>query len=85
MLLVYLAPVYFALFGDTVTRVLGIAAWALMALAFVPTLQFYRISHAWALALPAIALAYMIFTIDSAIAHWRGRGGLWKGRVSGKA
>jgi hypothetical protein len=35
----------------------------------------------WGLALPAIALAYMAFTLDSAYQHGRGRGGLWKGRV----
>jgi hypothetical protein len=33
---------------------------------------------------PAIALAYMAFTLDSAYQHWRGRGGLWKGRVQGQ-
>ena len=32
-------------------------------------------------ALPLIAAAYAMFTIDSACQHWRGRGGLWKGRV----
>ena len=31
--------------------------------------------------LPAIAAAYMLFTLQSAAAYWTGRGGLWKGRV----
>ena len=31
--------------------------------------------------LPAIALAYMAFTLDSAYQYARKRGGLWKGRV----
>jgi hypothetical protein len=53
----------------------------LMTLAFQPTLRFYRVSPLWGLALPAIALAYMLFTLDSAWASARGRGGLWKGRV----
>jgi hypothetical protein len=30
--------------------------------------------------LPLIAAAYLAFTLDSAYQHWRGKGGLWKGR-----
>jgi hypothetical protein len=52
-----------------------------MALAFQPTLRYYEQSPFWGLALPAIASAYMVFTIDSAYQHFRGRGGMWKGRV----
>ena len=29
------------------------------------------------------ALLYTAMTLDSALQHWRGRGGLWKGRVHG--
>ncbi len=37
---------------------------------------------AWrALALPAIAALYMRWTLDSALAHRRGQGGLWKGEA----
>jgi hopene-associated glycosyltransferase HpnB len=81
MVLTYLAPPLLALFGSGLARWLGLAAWALMALAFQPTLRFYRVSPLWGLALPAIAFAYMLFTLDSAWASARGRGGLWKGRV----
>jgi hypothetical protein len=31
--------------------------------------------------MPAIGAAYGFATLLSAIQHWRGRGGLWKGRV----
>jgi hypothetical protein len=31
--------------------------------------------------LPAIAIFYLIATVESAIRYWTGRGGLWKGRV----
>jgi hypothetical protein len=55
-------------------------AWALMALSFGPTLRLYDRNRAWGLALPAIAAIYTGFTIESAIAHARGRGGAWKGR-----
>ena len=81
MALVFLAPPALALFGAGAARVAGAAAWIAMALAFQPMLRLYRVSPVWGLALPAIAAAYTVFTIDSAIRHWRGEGGLWKGRV----
>ena len=40
----YLAPVLLALFAVGTARLLGILAWLLMALAFQPTLRFYRLS-----------------------------------------
>jgi hopene-associated glycosyltransferase HpnB len=77
----YLAPVLCAVFGSGLARILGMAAWLLMALAFQPILRFYRASPLWGLALPAIAAVYMAFTLDSAYQHARGRGGMWKGRA----
>jgi hopene-associated glycosyltransferase HpnB len=79
--LVYLAPPLLALFASGLAAWLGLTSWMLMTLAFQPTLRFYRVSPLWGPALPAIALAYMLFTLDSAWASARGRGGLWKGRV----
>jgi hopene-associated glycosyltransferase HpnB len=79
--LTYLAPVALALFAGGVAQFIGIFVWLLMALAFRPTLRFYRMSWLWAPALPAIAAAYMAFTLDSAYQHARGRGGMWKGRA----
>ena len=81
MAIVYLAPPLLAIFGSGLARWLGLAAWGLMALAFQPTLRLYRLSPLWGLALPAIALCYMLFTIDSALQYARGKGGLWKGRI----
>jgi hopene-associated glycosyltransferase HpnB len=76
----YLAPVLLTVFATGLAKILGIAAWLLMALAFQPILRFYRVSPLWGLALPAIAATYMAFTLDSAYQHARGRGGMWKGR-----
>jgi hopene-associated glycosyltransferase HpnB len=81
MALVYLAPPILALFIEGPARWAGLAAWLVMALSFQPMLRFYRLSPLWGLALPAVAAAYTLFTVQSAIAVWRGRGGLWKGRV----
>jgi len=85
MVLTYLAPPALALFGTGLARISGLAAWALMALAFQPMLRFYRVSPLWGLALPAIGAAYALFTLQSALQVWRGRGGQWKGRAQAMA
>jgi hopene-associated glycosyltransferase HpnB len=81
MALTYLAPPLLAVLAHGPARWLGLLAWALMAIAFQPTLRLYGRSPLWGVALPAIALCYMLFTLDSALQFARGRGGLWKGRV----
>jgi hopene-associated glycosyltransferase HpnB len=85
MLLTYLAPPLMAVFGSGLARWLGLLAWGFMALAFQPTLRFYRLSPLWGLALPGIAFLYMLYTLDSAYQYMRGRGGAWKGRVQANA
>ena len=81
MALTYLLPPLLAIFGSGIARVIAVVAWGLMFVAFQPTLRFYRLSPLWGLAMPAIALEYMIFTLDSARQYMRGRGGSWKGRL----
>jgi hopene-associated glycosyltransferase HpnB len=83
--LVYLAPVCAALFGTGDMRALGLASWLIMALSFQPMLRFYRLSPLWGLALPVIGAAYTVFTLQSAVQFWRGKGGLWKGRAQAMA
>jgi hopene-associated glycosyltransferase HpnB len=85
MVLTYLVPPFAAIFGSGIVRMVGLATWALMALAFQPTLRFYRLSPLWGVALPAIALQYTLYTLDSAYQYVRGRGGTWKGRVQANA
>ena len=85
MAITYLAPALLALFGSGVGQMAGIAAWLLMAVAFQPMLRFYRASPLWGLALPPIAATYTVFTLQSAVDVWRGRGGLWKGRAQAMA
>ena len=79
--LTYLAPVALTIFAGGVPQLIGLFVWALIALAFRPTLRFYGLSWFWAPLLPAIAAMYMAFTVDSAYQHARGRGGMWKGRA----
>jgi hopene-associated glycosyltransferase HpnB len=76
----FLVPVMATVTG-TEAAPLGLAAWACMACAYLPTLQLYGRSPAWAPLLPAIALVYIAATLDSAWRHRRGKGGEWKGRI----
>jgi hopene-associated glycosyltransferase HpnB len=85
MLLVFATPFAAALFGVGTTRACGLAASALMAAAFQPTLKNYQVSPLWGFALPAIALLYTVYTIESARESSNGRGGLWKGRYQERA
>ena len=64
MALTYVAPVLLALFGDGLAQPLGLLVWAIMAIAFQPTLRLYRASPLWGPLLPVIALAYMAFTLE---------------------
>jgi hopene-associated glycosyltransferase HpnB len=81
MALVYAAAPLLALFAHESARASGILVWLVMAVAFQPILIYYRRSPLWGLALPLIGWMYAVFTLDSAIQHWRGRGGMWKGRA----
>ena len=81
MALVYVAPPLFAIFARGGAQMAGGLTWAMMALAMAPTLRLYRRPFASGLALPAVAAAYVAFTLDSALQYWRGRGGYWKGRI----
>ena len=79
--MVYLAPVMTALFAWGISQMAGWLAWIIMAVMFQPILRFYRLSPLWGLALPAIGVFYAGFTFQSAIQHWSGKGGMWKGRA----
>jgi len=85
LLLTYLVPPFMALFGSGWAQLFGISAWVLMAIAFQPTLRFYRLSPLWGMALPAITFLFMLYTLDSAYQYAAGKGGAWKGRVQAKA
>ena len=80
----FVAPPLLALFAHGPARAAGALSWAMMALAFAPTLRFYRQPAIVSLALPGVAAAYAAFTLLSAANYWRGRGGLWKGRFQAR-
>jgi hopene-associated glycosyltransferase HpnB len=59
---------------------LGLAAWMIMSVTYLPMLRLYRLSPLRGPSLPLIASLYAAMTISSAWRHLRGRGGEWKGR-----
>ncbi|NER24127.1 MAG: glycosyltransferase [Symploca sp. SIO1C2] len=85
MTLIYLVPpiavIFGTLTGNWLIAIAGVSGWLLMAGAYLPTLQLYQCSPLLAFCLPAIAFLYNLMTLDSALRHWQGRGGSWKGRV----
>jgi hopene-associated glycosyltransferase HpnB len=81
--LVWWVPLGAALFGEGWRRAAGLAAFALAASSFVPTLRRYRRNPLRSLALPLIALFYMAATLGSAVNYWRGSGARWKNRDYG--
>jgi len=81
MIAIYAAAPFIAVFGTGGARIAAGLAWLGMAAAFQPMLRFYRRSPLWGLTLPLIGIFYTAFTVDSAIQFWRGRGGMWKGRI----
>ena len=81
LFIVYIAPVLGALFAMYYVRLAAYLAWAIMAVMFQPMLRFYRLSPLWGLLLPLIGAVYSVFTLDSAVQYWSGKGGMWKGRA----
>ena len=85
MILIYLVPVVCVIlgvvWGNWAIALTGLLGWLLMTFAYYPTIRFYKCSLWFAFSLPAIAFLYTLMTLDSALRHWQGRGGAWKGRV----
>jgi hopene-associated glycosyltransferase HpnB len=82
----YLAPPLLTLAGPGgAASGMGALAWLLMTAAYWPAVRYATRHWFWAPLLPAIALFYLGATLHSAFAHWRGRGGLWKGRTQSVA
>ena len=52
-----------------------------MSWAYAPTLYRYGLNSWYGFALPVSAAMYVLMTVDSALRHWVGRSGEWKGRT----
>jgi hopene-associated glycosyltransferase HpnB len=85
MTLVYLLPpiaiIFGLVLGNWIITLISFIGYLLMTFAYFPIIRFYKCSPVFAFSLPIIAFLYTSMTIDSALQHWQGRGGAWKGRV----
>jgi glycosyltransferase involved in cell wall biosynthesis len=81
LFLTYLAPIALLFAHHPTTQLLGLTAWLLMSLTFLPTVRFYRLSPFRTPLLPLTALFYSYATCLSALRYWLRRGGQWKGRA----
>lgn len=73
-------PVILPIVADFTAVWLGLLAWFVMGLIYLPMVRFYDLPHVYAALLPAAAVIYIAATIDSARLYWQGKGGQWKGR-----
>jgi hopene-associated glycosyltransferase HpnB len=85
MVIIYLIPPISTVLGLSLGQwpllAIGGITWLLMAIAYWPTIRLYQMSPLWTLLMPLIAALYTLMTFDSALRHWQGKGGAWKGRV----
>lgn len=80
MALAFACPLLALAFGHGTARWLGLLAWLLLALSYLPTLLYYSLNPLQAIFLPAVALAYLIMSWHSALRAWTGTRSVWKGR-----
>ncbi len=82
MMLAFVAPPV-CLIGAPGVLAKGLAAAALVAMwtAYLPTVRYYGLSAFWVLPMPLNGVLYLAMTWSSALAYWRGRRSVWKGRV----
>lgn len=85
MAFIYLTPPLVVLtlgwHGDMTAAIFALAAWAVMTYTYWPTLKLYHRPPWETAALPVAATLYTAMTFSSALRHWQGRGGQWKGRT----
>lgn len=81
MVITFLSPPFVMFFGTYPLNLLGCLTWLIMTITFIPTIRYYKCSLLLSMSLPLIAATYMVFTLDSALQNFLGKGGFWKGRV----
>jgi hopene-associated glycosyltransferase HpnB len=85
MLVLYLVPLIALVVGliahAPLAAAIGVITLLLQAIAYCPTLTVYGLGPQLALTLPIAATLYTTMTADSALAYFRKRSGVWKGRA----
>ena len=81
MLLMYWLPLFGLFYIQGTVQFLNIMTYAIMMIAYMPTLRFYSLSPLWSLLMPVIASLFLLMTWTSAIRFWKGERSRWKGRI----
>ena len=81
MLLMYWLPLIGLLFFQGIPQFLCLFSLGVMIIAYMPTIMFYSLSPVWSLAMPVIAVLYLMMTWTSALRYWKGERSRWKGRI----
>ena len=79
--LVFLTPPALALFAAGPRNGLAHSHGAPWGWRLCPPLQRFALHAVRGITLPAIAAGYLVFSLSSALAEWRGMGGFWKGEA----
>jgi len=74
------APPLALLTGQGPGRVAGAAGCLAMALAYLPTIRFYRLPAWRSLTLPVAGTLFLAMTLSSALDHHRGTTAVWRDR-----
>jgi hypothetical protein len=84
MVLIYLAPPLLLIFGliisDPLIWISAGSTYLIMSFLYRPTLALYEMSILNTYVMPLAGFIYILMTVSSAIRHWQGKGGAWKGR-----
>ena len=83
MALSFWAPIA-GLAGPISAQIAAAVGLVAMAVCYLPTLLYYRLSPGWALTMPLIGTLFLSMTWHSALRDWGGRRSEWKGRVYGR-
>ena len=84
MWLIYFVPPFLFIFGliisDPLIWVSAGSTYLIMSFLYRPTVALYEMPIFNSCFLPLAGLIYTLMTVSSAIRHWQGKGGAWKGR-----
>ena len=83
MALSFWAPIA-GLAGPLAAQIAAAVGLVAMAVCYLPTLLYYRLSPGWTLTMPLIGTLFLAMTWHSALRDWSGRRSEWKGRVYGR-
>ncbi len=81
LIITYWVPLIGTIYPQLFSSTLSTIALMIMAITYLPTIRYYKLSPVWSLGLPFIASLYLAMTWTSAIRYWKGEKHRWRGRI----